>query len=521
MSTAVAPPSKTSPSVFLGVFDDYMSLHQNELTSLTKLGGTPTYFPQLLSAAAPAAKGAADHQEVAHSLSASQLEELREGPRCGVCGRHMFLLVQAYAPAPSFALSTPSAAHNRMLYVWCCNSSGCASSASISPSRITPDSWKCLVVQVDKEDEEAFGEGSENEGSNDEDEDANPYCEFPLPLSALPRPSFPPCHVHITPEPPKRIGAPFPLPPPSKEEEALKKKVTDPSLEEELKALDKEVDLKNSAVDYHYDAFRVRLEREPRQILRYYSPSASALHTSRCCSNSSNSQPIFMNPMKVSPFFVSQSSCSSSPAKGKPATDTTEGESPQYPHDGAQCEDTHPSDTMTESNPADSVTGKKEEEEDPIQKEARLAEECAAAVTGAEFKRRCSHCGGPLRAELQIMPTSLYFLHPSSYLPTPLICSTATTSSGPVASAVPSFVKVEDQCIDFGTVTVWTCAGWCRAKESGVIVEEDIPVLVEPPPSGTTAEGKRSSAEGFEARQKKTDLRAFMTSKDIEEEEEK
>lgn len=525
--------------VFLGVFDDYMSLQQNQLTSLTKLGGTPTYFPHLFSQieselTQPTGTSGTPSPFISTSSSmATMLEELREGPRCGVCGRRMFLLAQAYAPAPSFTRSSPSAAHNRMLYVWCCNSAGCSFSATSSPSRVTPENWKCVAVQLDREDEEAFGEAAE---CQEEDEDDELYRETPLPLSALHRPSFPPCHVHIIPEPPKFIGALFPLPPPKKEvEEALRKKVEDPNLEQELKALDKEVDLKNSAVDYHYDAFRVRLEREPQQVIRYYPspllPSSSPSTTSTGLSDPSTCEaevdttlsqpvpsgegPIFMNPACVLPYFTPTSTTSQK--------DKTQEKNGDKQHGSADA--IHTTTAISTTTPTchrgdgDRTVGKHEEEpqEDPIQKELQLAEECAAAVTAAELSQRCVYCGGPLRAEMQIMPTSLYFLHGSNYLP-----PTATTTKTTVAAAsasTPLSVQQEDQSIDFGTVTIWTCARWCRVKERGVVVDTNVTVLVEPPPLAVTKNGKKGSDEVIQALQKtKTDLRAFMTSKEDEEE---
>ena len=71
----------------------------------------------------------------------------------------------------------------------------------------------------------------------------------------------------------------------------------------------------------------------------------------------------------------------------------------------------------------------------------------------------CPRCRAPCSVELQIMPTSLYFLHSDRF----------STKEG-------------DDGTDFATVTVYTCSKQCTSSKKGVLVMQEH-VFVEAPPS--------------------------------------
>lgn len=490
----------------LGLFDDYMSLVQNRLTSVTKIGGTPTYFPHLLGpgdAAETTFKSNKQDRTASADetglLSAAQQSQLRSWQRCGVCGADMYLLAQAYAPAPTFALASSSSPHHRMLYVWCCNSAVC--------SQQPLDSWKSAVIQVDQEDMEAFGDedaGLGAEENDEEEEDEEPYREHPLPASALPSThAFPPCHVHVVPEPPFRPGAPFPArpPPPSVSPDGT----TGLSEKEELKDLEKKVDLKNTAVDYHFEAFRARVAREPTQVIRYYPAPAPVSQEPSPSEESKNKKdedeerdllngthPLFMNPERVVRYFEKPDTAANAKTVGKrrPMGVVTH---------------TDPSSAKQTAMPTTTDASPKEDEEEEEEDELELADEVEKQVNmlhHRSLRHRCTECGGPLRAECQVLPTALYYLRPEQYLPPRRQPSNTTENQA---------TKTEDQSVDFGTVTVYTCANWCQAKKPGVVLTEAF-LLVEPAPAAQDVSEESRREAATQKKTKKTDLRDFMTS---------
>lgn len=434
----------SSSSVLLGLFDDYMSIPQNRLTSISKIGGTPNYFPSLFE------KGL---------LSSSQQDQIRDWTRCGVCGKELYLIAQAYAPAPTSAIqrstsSEPNAAlplHNRMLYLWCCNSASCGEQPK--------DSWRCICVQVDQEDTLAFGDDTVNKEDDEVEEDEDAYRLTPLPRASLPvAHCFPPVNVRISPEPPHRCGAPFPLPPP-KVDPAAEKPIGDPSTAAELADLDKKVHLKNTAVDYYFEAFRARVAREPSQVMRYYPRPALTSSTT------SSARPLFMNIHAVSSFYEASS------ASFEPSPEEA------VMLDALECES-----------------------EDKKQEVMKL---------GGSVKRRCHRCGGKLVAEWQLLPTALYYLKPEEHLP--VSPGEKKTKEGDAKEDGTLKADAKSSAgVDFGSVTVFTCEHWCGASEKGVVVDEAF-VLVEPAPAmpssaGDEADGGTGETGG------KIDLRTFMTS---------
>lgn len=491
----------------LGLFDDYMSLRENRLTSVTKIGGTPTYFPHLL-----AADGL---------LSDEQRSQLRSWQRCGVCGADMYLLAQAYAPAPTFALLSPSATsvapppHHRMLYVWCCNSSVC--------SKQPRDSWKAAVIQVDQEDLDAFGEDGEgNRNAEEDEEDEEPYREHPLPRGALPcTHAFPPCHVHVVPEPPFRHGAPFPArPPPTSPSSSTPADLT--SEKEELKDLEKKVDLKNTAVDYHFEAFRARIAREPTQVIRYYPASVPDNTTVSVRERKEDqkeqellngSHPLFMNPERVIRHFEATTCEGASAKKNGASVKRSQTMAIHTDPSSTSAGETEKPTTLTKEEEMMMMGEEEEEEEDEIE----LAEEVEHQVNMLHhrpLRHRCTDCGGLLRAECQVLPTSLYYLRPEQYLPPRRQTSSKVAENHSTSGS-------EDLSVDFGTVTVYTCANWCQAKRPGVVLTEAF-LLVEPAPTvqENTDNKKTEGNEAKNNKKKKTDLREFMTStKPLEDEE--
>ncbi|RNF09786.1 putative programmed cell death protein 2 [Trypanosoma rangeli] len=211
--------------VLLGIFDGYMPLERNALTSETKIGGTPTFFP---------------------TLSDAQCATIRGWTTCGVCGHPMFLLLQAFSPLPS-----ASALHHRMIYIFCCNSAACVRQPSAS--------WCAFALQLDAVDESAL--------QDEQLEDV--FQGDPLLPSELPPNAFPPCFVDIIPEPKKEIIVPSDLETElirNSEKNAQKAGIT----EADVKELENTIDLRDKPSDYEFEKFRRRIAREPKQVLRYY-----------------------------------------------------------------------------------------------------------------------------------------------------------------------------------------------------------------------------------------------------------
>ncbi|CCW70315.1 unnamed protein product [Phytomonas sp. Hart1] len=245
----------------LGLFDGYMSRGDDQLTSETKLGGALTYFPP---------------------ITPEQRGQIDRWTRCGVCSHPMFLLLQAYSPLPQDAPSTP---HHRMLYVFCCNTSGCAR----EPSR----SWAAFSLQVDQDD-----------GESTLAADADVVLTAPLPPGELAPHSFPPCFVRVVEEPEEGEG----VTPTDLELEMIKmaeanSRAADanhgvPFPDDDLKALAQMVDLKDKRSDYYYEKFRTRVARAPTQLLRYHQRTPPMAATGQGLQGR-HERPLFMNPHKL------------------------------------------------------------------------------------------------------------------------------------------------------------------------------------------------------------------------------
>lgn len=387
--------SATPSTVLLGLFDGYMSHKRDRLTSETKLGGTPTYFP---------------------SLTDADKAQIHRWTSCGVCGHAMSLLTQAYSPLPTAPTNHP---HHRMVYVFACNSGYC--------SRQPTSSMVAFSVQVDQEDEQALAETAED----DEDEVIE---TGPLLPSELPEAVLPPCYVYIDAEPSKEVVVPTDI---ERElikmaEENARSTVTD----EELQQLEQTMDLKDKKTDYYYEKFRSRVARAPNQVLRYYERTVAAPAATSASLCGKDVKPIFMNPDKVK-----------------------------------------------------------------------------AMVTIPA----CACCGSAQTAELQVMPTSLYYLHVSEYTAlaradaAPMAASAGTPGAAitqgnavdkqsPVASPSASTPacrtsassgaatapekgisnNVDDGC-DFGTITVYVCGKDCAARQDGVVLRRETLCVEEAP----------------------------------------
>ncbi|EAN77550.1 hypothetical protein, conserved [Trypanosoma brucei brucei TREU927] len=339
--------------VLLGVFDGYMPLERNKLTSETKIGGSPTYRP---------------------SLSESQLMTIREWTTCGVCGRHMFLVLQAFSPLPQ-----SSAGHHRMIYVFCCNSDAC--------SRQPSSSWCAFTLQAENMDEEALDDIQSEEAARSD----------PVMASELPPSTFPPCYVAIDSEPRKEIVVPTDLE--AEMIRAAQENAKNPDItENDIKELEQTIDLKDKPADYEFDKFRRRVAREPSQVIRYY----ERFPTESCGVTlvSAVAPPLFMRPSRVKEII-------------------------------------------------------------------RIPP--------------CRDCGAALIHELQIMPTSVYYLRVRDY----------------IASGSPS----GDEGVDWGTVTVFVCSKDCSKDRSGSSLRKEF-VFVEKAPE------QQDELENLEGR---VDLRTFMT----------
>ncbi|KAH9597592.1 Programmed cell death protein 2 [Trypanosoma melophagium] len=339
--------------VWLGVFDGYMSPERNGLTSETKIGGTPTYFP---------------------TLNDSQRGTIHEWTTCSVCGNQMFLLLQAFSPLPNI-----NSSHNRMIYVFCCNSAICARQPS--------SSWCAFSLQVDADDEEALC---------DEVSEDVIYMN-PMTVAELPPNNFPPCCILITPEPKEEIVVPTDL-----EAEMIKvaeENARNPDITEtDIRELEQTIDLKDKPSDYDYEKFRRKMAKEPSQVLRYY--VRDQIPSQEISSMSSMAYPIHMNTRKVKDIL-------------------------------------------------------------------RIPP--------------CSHCGAALIHELQIMPTSLYYLRVGEYV---------TRNNANC-----------DEGVDCGTVTVFVCSKDCSKNSPGVVLRKEF-IFVEKAPE---LQDELDEANG------RRDLRSFIT----------
>uniref|UniRef100_A0A0A9WW25 Programmed cell death protein 2 n=1 Tax=Lygus hesperus TaxID=30085 RepID=A0A0A9WW25_LYGHE len=80
----------------------------------------------------------------------------------------------------------------------------------------------------------------------------------------------------------------------------------------------------------------------------------------------------------------------------------------------------------------------------------------------------CTYCGMARIHELQIMPTALYYLHVADYLP-------VAQTGGTIRSA-------NMDGVDFGTVTVYSCAHECARHAKGVFVHQEFVCVEDAPP---------------------------------------
>lgn len=248
----------------LAIFDGYIPLECDGLSSVTKLGGRPAFMKAL--ATAPVADA------TAAGMTAPKL--LERDAVCGRCKQPLYLLSQSFCPLRE--------ATNRMMYVFCCNSAACAP--------FPEESWACFTVQVDSEDADA---------ANDEEDDpalrrVDPPVKGqpPYDATAVGPGAFPPVATDIVEEPLKEH---IEL---SEEEEELKRRIENQDEETaqraraDLEELEQNVDLRNKTTDVYYEKFRRRVARAPSQVLRYQR----------------NGFPIFMDPEQT--IYVTIPPCS-------------------------------------------------------------------------------------------------------------------------------------------------------------------------------------------------------------------
>jgi hypothetical protein len=345
---------EASEPMMLAIADGAMSTGTDQLSSVTKLGGRPTFMKRLTD----------DDSGVAGGRVPA---EVAAGAVCGTCATRMFLLAQCYCPLAD--------GHNRMMYVFCCNRSACCALNAGAGVGAKKKNWRCVTVQCDSEDAEA------EDDEEDHDDAAGPQSRTREPFTPF---AFPPVATYVDAEPmreaivqteqEKRIEAGIQDVGEEDLDSADEAKKVAAEARVELEGLEREVDLKNKVSDESFEAFRHRVARCPAQVLRYQP----------------NGAPVYMN-----------------------------------------------------------------------------AEKCGAVAAPP-----CERCGGARSMELQVMPTSLYFLHVDRHVP----------AASPAADAP----KKADDGVDFGTVTVLTCAAQCGSAAPGVVVREEI-LLVEDAPAADDA----------------------------------
>ena len=255
--------------MLLGVWDGLMPEATAALSSSTKVGGQPVYtypLPDTIKA------------EIDSKLT-----------RCEACGDQMFLVLQSFSPLPN-----GNEDFNRMKYVYACNSTECS-------NKTEKATWRSFSVTFSSYDEAA-------ENAEEEDEELEAPTAYP---ETLPPYTFPVGALDFIDEPAekatvlsnheervlavyerrvlaqKRVEAAIAKgEDPDTDDEAEAKKLVG---DEDVKELEREIDLKNNAVDVAFDAFRLRVGRAPQQVLRYQP----------------GSKPLYMNPSKMSSASVS------------------------------------------------------------------------------------------------------------------------------------------------------------------------------------------------------------------------
>lgn len=305
------------------------------------------------------------------------------------------------------------------------------------------------------------------EGEDAEDDEDEVIETGPLLPSELPANTLPPCYVYIDEEPLKEIVEPTDI---ERElikmaEENAKSTVTD----EELEQLEQQVDLKDKKTDYFYEKFRARVARAPNQVLRYYErqPAAAATAAATAPTTSSSS---------------------------------------------------HGSDNKHSNAPTTAIRVK---EAKPI---FMNPDKVKAMVTIPA----CAACGAAQTAELQVMPTTLYYLQVAQYT-TLARGTTAIPASRPAENHTMSSSKqakgevvapggatkekeesvtiaaaatakttpgnVDDGC-DFGTITVYVCSKDCAARQRGVVLRKETICVEEGP---TMRDEQRAEEEAVAA----------------------
>lgn len=226
--------------MMLAVFDGYfVDPAADALTSVTKLGGTPTFLAGSDSEAAQA---------------------VRTRAVCKRCKRPMLLVAQSYCPLRDGA--------NRMMYVFCCNRSACA--------QFPEDSWAALAVQCDREDPAIEEPAPETEQTTDDAPEVAGSSSggVAFPVSALAIDEEPAKEEIVQTDMEREM---------QRAAEAAADEPAGDADAKDLQELEEQVDLKDKATDAYYEKFRARVARAPRQALRYQL----------------NGAPVFMNPEKT------------------------------------------------------------------------------------------------------------------------------------------------------------------------------------------------------------------------------
>ena len=222
------------------------------LSSITKIGGRATFMQCLQE----------KHTGV--------LSSLRQACLCRRCGSQLFLLTQCYCPLRD--------GRNRMMYVFACNDAQCAASGS--------DAWRCFSIEINADDDVDEDEG----GDDEEEEGADGAAKVAASWWAAQGDwnAFPPLATYVAPEPDlgsvTATGSPTSPSGATAEAEEMKKmeaiNAESSMPDADVKQLGEEIDLKDKPTDVAYNEFSYRVEKEPRQVLRYQR----------------NGVPIFMNP---------------------------------------------------------------------------------------------------------------------------------------------------------------------------------------------------------------------------------
>ena len=283
--------------MYLGVATEPLSVTEEALSSTTKLGGRPTFSPEVRAA----------------PNSAALFAQFSSAIMCGRCKQSMFMIAQAFSPLVIEGADADGgdgytgADANRMVYVFGCNSEECTRLAPVT-------SFAAVAVQIDCPDSTACDDADDDDDDDDAEGDAKSPATPPsspaAPAGAADASSSPAAVATTT--TPTASVVPCPAfaalgidveeasvvagserttnrdgdddvddrhEPEPEDLEAEMRKVDEINARAaasgnaldhvDMAELDNAIDLKDKRIDQMYSFFTKQMERCPRQVMRY------------------------------------------------------------------------------------------------------------------------------------------------------------------------------------------------------------------------------------------------------------